>query len=446
MPNVVGPNQHDPVITVSDEWYERAVAVQAPVTQVLAKGPTQFVGGVAPKYLVRGDGARVWDPDGNEYLDYHMAVGPVSLGYRHPAVDAAMRAQIDDGINFSLMHPLEVEVSELVVDMVPAAELVRFGKSGAEATSAAIRLARAYTGRERVLSCGYHGWHDWYAGTLIPKAGVPQAVQDLIATFAYNDLASLEAAIDDDVAAVIMEPMTFVWPEPGFLEGVRDLAHRHGAVFILDEIWTGFRWARGGAQEYFGITPDLATVSKGMGNGVPISALVGAEDLMRVLDGPVFFYSTFGGEALSLAATKATLEVMRDEPVHEHLERLGVALRDGYNAIAAELGLGDVTSCSGHGARTLVTYSDTRTDPLVQKSIVQQELLRAGILWTGFHTMCYAHTDADVDYTLEAYRGALASLARALESGDPGAHLRGAPIEPVFRPSTGFHTKPRVRG
>ena len=442
MPNIVGPNPTDPDITRSDEWYARAIGVQPPVTQVLAKGPTQFVRGVAPKYLVRGDGARVWDVDGNEYLDYHMGVGPVSLGYRHPAVDEAIRRQLDDGITFSLMHPLEVEVSELVAELVPGAEMVRFGKSGAEATSAAIRLARAYTGRDKVVSCGYHGWHDWYIGTLPPKAGVPTAVQELISTFAYNDLASLEAAIDDETAAVIMEPMTFDWPDPGFLEGVKEIAHRHGALFVMDEIWTGFRWALGGAQEYFGVIPDLATVSKGMGNGVPISALVGPREIMRVLDGTVFFYSTFGGEALALAGTKATLEVMRDEPVHEHLERLGGRLRDGYNALAASHGLADVTACKGHGARTLVTFAGD-ADPLVQKSLVQQELIRDGILWTGFHTMCWAHTDDDVDYTLGAWDRALAALAVALESSDPAIHLRGDPIEPVFRAATGFHTKPK---
>lgn len=442
MPNKVGQNDHDPDISISDEWYARAVGIQPPVTQVLAKGPTQFVNGVAPKYLARGDGARVWDVDGNEFLDYHMGVGPVSLGYRHPAVDRAITEQLDSGITFSLMHPLEVEVSELVGELVPAAEMVRFGKSGAEATSAAVRLARAYTGRERVISCGYHGWHDWYIGTLPPKAGVPRAVQDLISTFAYNDLDSLEAAIDDQTAAVIMEPMTFDWPDPGFLEGVKEIAHRHGALFILDEIWTGFRWALGGAQEYFDVVPDLATVSKGMGNGVPISALVGRRDIMQVLDGGVFFYSTFGGETIALAGTKATLEVMRDEPVHEHLERLGNRLRDGYNELAASAGLSGVTQCKGHGARTLTTFAADGHDPLVLKSLVQQDLIRDGILWTGFHTMCYAHTDADVDYTLEAYERALGALAAAME-GDSSEALRGGPIEPVFRAATGFHTKPK---
>ncbi|NND84346.1 MAG: aminotransferase class III-fold pyridoxal phosphate-dependent enzyme, partial [Acidimicrobiia bacterium] len=282
MPNIVGHNEHDPVIATSDALYARAVGLQPPVTQVLAKGPTQYVNGVAPKYIARGEGARMWDVDGNEFLDYNMGVGPVTLGYRYPAVDDAIRRQLDSGITFSLMHPLEVEVSELIRDTVPSAEMVRFGKSGAEATSAAIRLARAYTGKEKVVCCGYHGWHDWFIGTLPPKAGVPQGVRDLVSTFAYNDLASLEAAIDDDTAAVILEPMTFGWPDEGFLAGVKEIAHRHGAVFIMDEIWTGYRWSLGGAQERFGVLPDLTTVSKGMGNGVPISALAGKAEIMQV--------------------------------------------------------------------------------------------------------------------------------------------------------------------
>ena len=445
MPNIVGHNDQDPVIAESNALYERAVGLQPPVTQVLAKGPTQYVNGVAPKYIAKGLGARMWDVDGNEYLDYNMGVGPVTLGYRYPAVDDAIRRQLDSGITFSLMHPLEVEVSELIRETVPSAEMVRFGKSGAEATSAAIRLARAYTGREKVVCCGYHGWHDWFIGTLPPKAGVPQGVQDLVSTFAYNDLASLEAAIDDDTAAVILEPMTFDWPDEGFLAGVKEIAHRHGAVFIMDEIWTGYRWALGGAQQRFGVTPDLTTVSKGMGNGVPISALAGRAEIMQVLDGTVFFYSTFGGETIALAGTKATIEVMQAEPVQEHLERLGDRLRDGYNAIAKEKGIAHLTGCKGHGARSLVTFDPEGGDPLHQKSLVQQELVRDGVLWSGFHTMSYSHTDADVDHTLEAYDRALGLHARAAEDGDWLGRLRGAPVEPVFRATTGFNTKPKDR-
>lgn len=432
-----------PDITKSEEWYARAVGLMPPPTQVLAKGPTQYVDGVAPKYLVRGAGARCWDVDGNQYLDYSMGVGPVSLGYAHPEVDEAIRRQLGDGITFSLMHPLEVEVSELLADVIPCAESVRFGKTGAEATSAAVRTARAYTGRDRVLTCGYHGWHDWYIGTLPRDAGVPQAVKDLVSTFSYNDLASLERSLDETVAAVILEPMTFEHPQPGFLEGVVELAHRHGAVVVFDEIWTGFRWALGGAQERYQVTPDLTTVSKGMGNGVPISALVGRRDIMAVLETDAFFFSTFGGETLALAATRATIEVMRRDRVPERIAEVGALLQQGYHKLTQKLGLDGVTSCDGYPARTVVSFSAEVADPLLQKSLVSQELIRQGILWQGFHTISAAHTEADVEITLAAYEAALGLLAEALEAGDLAERLLGTPIQPVFRRTGGFDTKPR---
>lgn len=433
-----------PDITRSDELHARAVGLMPPTTQVLAKGPTQYVDGVAPKYAARGRGATLWDVDGNEYLDYSMGVGPVSLGYCHPEVDAAIRRQLEDGITFSLMHPLEVEVSELIAETIPCAQSVRFGKSGAEATSAAVRTARAFTGRDRILSCGYHGWHDWYIGTLPRDAGVPGAVRELISTFAYNDLASLEASIDDATAAVILEPMTFEHPSPGFLEGVVEIAHRHGALVIFDEIWTGYRWAVGGAQERYGILPDLATVSKGMGNGVPISALVGRRDVMSVLESDAFFFSTFGGEALALAATRATIEIIRRDDVPAHMERVGAAVQSGVDELAHRHGLGDVVRCKGHPARSLVDFDASAGDPLLQKSLVQQELIRRGILWQGFHTISAAHTDGDVDRTLSAYDQALALLAAAVSAGDLADRIEGTPVQPVFRRTGGFDTKPRT--
>jgi len=371
MPNTVSPNDNDPIIAASDELWTRAVEVIPTGTQLLAKGPTQNVDGVAPKFLVRGSGTRVWDPDGNEFLDYTMGVGPLSLGYRYPAVDDAIRAQLDDGIIFSLPHPLEVEVSELVSEVIPCAESVRFTKTGAEATSAAVRVARAYTGREKVISCGYHGWHDWYISVLPRKAGVPQGVQDLIHTFPYNDADALAAALDDDVAAVIMEPMAFDWPEDGFLERVKQLTHANGSLLIFDEIWTGFRWSVGGAQQYFGITPDLATFSKSCANGMPIGLVTGRRDVMNVLEEDVFFFTTFGGEALTLAATKATIEIIRDENVPAHMHRLGQRIADGVAAIAGRNGLGDVVGVKGHPARTLAVFDAAGGDPLLQKSLVQ---------------------------------------------------------------------------
>lgn len=445
MPNTVATNEHDPDITTSNELWDRATQVIPTGTQLLAKGPSQNVDGVAPKFLVRGKGTRVWDADDNEFIDFTMGVGPLSLGYRYPAVDDAIRAQLDDGIIFSLPHPLEVEVSELVADVIPCAESVRFTKTGAEATSAAVRVARAYTGREKIISCGYHGWHDWYIGVLPRKAGVPQGVQDLINTFAYNDADALAAALDDDVAAVIMEPMAFDWPQDGFLERVQELAHANGSLLIFDEIWTGFRWSIGGAQQYFGVTPDLATFSKSCANGMPIGLLTGRREVMEVLEEDVFFFTTFGGEALTLAATKATIEIIRDENVPAHMHRLGQKIADGVAAIAGRTGLADIAGVKGHPARTLSVFDPAGGDPLLQKSLVQQALIRRGILWGGFHNLSYSHSDEDVDYLLDAYEVAFAELAEAVAEGNIASRLRGKPVQPIFRRTGDFDTKPKER-
>ena len=195
-----------------------------------------------------------------------MGVGPISLGYNYRPVDEAILRQLADGITYSLVHPLEVEVAELVREVIPNAEMVRYSKTGAEVTSAAVRVARAYTGRDKVLCCGYHGWHDWYVGTLPRDRGVPQAVKDLVHTFTYNDLDSLRNALDEDTACVIMEPMVFDFPAEGYLQSVKELCAQNGTLLIFDEMWTGFRIALGGAQEYFGVDADLACFSKAIAN------------------------------------------------------------------------------------------------------------------------------------------------------------------------------------
>jgi glutamate-1-semialdehyde aminotransferase len=430
----------------SEALYTRALSLIPAATQTLAKGPGQFVRGVAPKYLARGRGARVWDVDGNEYLDFSMAVGPLSLGYCYPAVDEAIRAQLRDGITFSLMHPLEVEVAELVREVVPGAESVRYSKTGADVTSAAVRLARAYTGRERVLCCGYHGWHDWFIATTERSAGIPAGARDLSFTLPYNDLEAALASIDAETACVILEPTTFEAPRPGYLEGLRRACDEAGALLVFDEMWTGFRLILGGAQQFFGVRADLACFSKAVANGMPLSMLTGRGDVMALLEKDVFFFTTFGGEALSLAAAKATIEEIRAKDVPAHLARLGRRLKEGYNEIAGELSLETATACVGYDCRTMVTFSAAAGDPLVLKSLVQQELLRRRILWQGFHNFSFSHTDADVDEALDAYREVLAVLKGAIELGDLRRRLLGEPVEPVFRRTSGFNTRPAPVG
>jgi glutamate-1-semialdehyde aminotransferase len=443
MKNSLRLDQSFPDITRSDELYARALGLIPSVTQTLAKGPGQFTKGVAPKYLERGLGSHVWDVDGNEYLDYVMAVGPLSLGYCYPAVDDAIRAQLASGITFSLMHPLEVEVAERVRDMIPNAERVRFSKTGCDVTSAAVRLARAYTGRNKVLCCGYHGWHDWYIAVTDRNAGIPDATRDMSFTFSYNDIDSVADSIDDEIACIILEPVVFEPPRDGFLNQLREICDAHGIVLIFDEMWTGFRLAPGGAQQYFGVNADLACFSKAVANGMPISMLTGRGPIMDLLERDVFFYTTFGGEALSLAAALATMTEIATGEVTAHLARQGRKLREGYNRIAMALDM-EYTRCSGFDCRSIVTFDAGAGNPLEIKSLLQQEMIRRGVLWSGFHTMSYSHSDADVAYTLECYRAALPIVDAAVRSGDVAGALRGEPVEPVFRRTGNFNVKPRV--
>ncbi|HEX4632631.1 MAG TPA: aminotransferase class III-fold pyridoxal phosphate-dependent enzyme, partial [Gemmatimonadales bacterium] len=425
----------------SDAWWTRARGLIPAGTQTLAKGPGQHVLGVSPKYLRRGRGSHVWDVDGTRYLDMTMGVGPLVLGYGHPAVDAAIRRQLDDGITFSLMHPLEVQVAEQIRAVVPCADSVRFSKTGADVTSAAIRLARAFTGRSKVLCCGYHGWHDWFVGTTDRASGITDAVREDTYTFDYNNPESFLAAMDDDVAAVILEPMVFEEPHQGFLELLRERCTLHGALLVFDEMWTGFRLAVGGAQQHFGVRPDLATFSKAVANGMPLSVLAGRADVMRLFDKDVFFFTTFGGEALSLAAAQATIDTLVAEDVPSHLARVGARIRDGVNALAESIGLADRVKCQGAGCRSLLTFPGA--DPLLSKSLVHQELLRRGVLWSGSHVVSAAHDDDDVDHILGAYAEVLPLLKEALGAGDVRARIQGTPIETSFRRATGFNTKPR---
>jgi len=442
MPNKVAFNEEYPIVTQSDKLYERALPIMTPVTQTLAKGPGQYINGVAPKYLKKGKGSRVWDVDGNEFLDYNMAIGPLSLGYCYPRVDEAIIEQLKDGITFSMMHELEVVLAELVHEIIPNAEAIRISKTGADVTSAAIRVARAYTGRKKVLCCGYHGWHDWYISVTSRSSGIPEEIKELTSTFEYNDLDSVRNALDEDVACVILEPFVFEAPKDNFLHEVKDLCDANGTLLIFDEMWTGFRIALGGAQEYFQVTPHLACYSKAFANGMPISLLTGRKEIMDKFREEVFFFTTFGGEALSLAAAIATIQEMKEKNVPAWLAEKGRRLKDGYNTLAADLDIAHYTKCTGYDCRSLVSFDASAGNPLELKSFVQQELIKRGILWSGFHNMSFSHTDEDVDYTLAAYREVLGLLKEAVSRQEVSSLLRGAAIEPVFRKVSNFNTKP----
>jgi glutamate-1-semialdehyde 2,1-aminomutase/spore coat polysaccharide biosynthesis protein SpsF len=417
-------------------WLERARKVIPGTAQTFSKGPDQHVQGVAPAFLQRGKGCRVWDVDGNSYIDYVQALLPNILGYADEAVNAAYAAQLTEGHSFSLPHPLEVELAERLTRLVPCAEMVRFGKNGSDATSGAVRVARAFTGRERVACCGYHGWQDWYIGSTTRNAGVPAAVAALTHPFPYNDLPRLKDLLDahpGEFAAVILEPVNFIEPAPGYLEGVKRLAHEHGALLIFDEICSGFHFGLGGAQRLFGVTPDLAAFGKAMGNGFPIACVCGRAEVMRVFE-EAFVSFTFAGEVASMAAAMKVLDVLEQTDALAQMRANGRVLQDGFNALAKAAGLSDRLRCVGRPAWSLLKFLDgAGKDCLLTRSLFAQEAVKRGVLLLVTHNLTAAHDAAAVEETLEAYAAVMKTLAGWLSDADPGAHLEGPMIRPVFR-------------
>ena len=420
----------------SESLLERALRVIPLGSQTFSKSFTQYPFGVSPYFIVRGKGGHVWDADGNEYVDFVNGLCAVTLGYGDPDVTRAVQAQLEDGVIFTLPHPLEMQVAEAIVDMVPCAEMVRFGKNGSDATAGAVRLARAFTGRDHVAVCGYHGWQDWYIGSTARNRGVPEAVQNLTHSFAYNDLESLRKLLADhpgQVAAVILEPMNSQLPKDGFLEGVKELAHRHGALLIFDEVITGFRYANGGAQEYFGVVPDLACFGKGIANGYPVSAIAGRAQVMKLME-EIFFSFTFGGEALSLAASLATLAKLKREPVVATMQQRGERLMKGAEGLLRRHGMGELLTVSGHPSWSFLNFRDQGGYSLYEiKTLFLQEVFARGILTLGTHNISYAHSESDVDRLLKVYDEVFPLLKAAVTERRLAQLLRCKPLEPLFK-------------
>jgi glutamate-1-semialdehyde 2,1-aminomutase/spore coat polysaccharide biosynthesis protein SpsF len=420
----------------SKAWLERSRKVIPGSAQTFSKSYNQYVQGVAPVFLARGKGSRVWDVDGNEYIDYVQGLLPNILGYAHPEVNAAAAAQTAQGHSFSLPHPIEVELAERLIRLIPCAEMVRFGKNGSDATSGAVRAARAFTKRERVACCGYHGWQDWYIGSTTRNGGIPAGVRALTHPFTYNDLSSLEKVLGEhtgEFAAVIMEPVNFWPPAPGFLEGVKSLARQHGALLIFDEICSGFHFGLGGAQKRFGVTPDLACFGKAMGNGFPISCIVGRADAMKIFE-EVFFSFTFAGEVASMAAAMKVLDILENTRAHLKMEKNGLVLQGGLNALAEESGLEDRIKCVGYPFWSLIRFLDVGgKENFLLRSLFSQECAKRGILLLATHNMTAAHEPIDIEQTLKVYAEVCKTMANWLSDPHPEKHLEGEMIQPVFR-------------
>jgi glutamate-1-semialdehyde aminotransferase len=420
----------------TNDLLERAYRVIPSASQTFSKGPNQWARGVSPHFLERGEGAWVWDVDGNKYLDWLMALGPVSLGYRFPETDAAIADQLGRGATFSQMNRLEVEVAEMLVDRIPCAEMVRFGKNGSDATTAAVRIARAVTGRKLVAACGYHGWHDWYIASTSRHLGIPEEVRALTKTFAYNDAASLErlfAQHPGQIACVVMEGVSVELPKPGFLEAVAAATKRHGALLVFDEIVAGFRIALAGAQERFGVTPDLACFGKAMANGMPLAAVVGRREPMEAFD-RIFFSGTFGGECLSLAAGKATMEAYDRYKVVDHIWRTGTKLLDGTERLVADYQLGAAIKTLGMPPRSILAFPhEDERESRIRRTYFMQECVKRGLLYMGVNNASLAHGDGEVAFTLGVFGEVMPLFRDALAAGDFERRLAGPPTDPIFR-------------
>ena len=431
--------------------YARSKQLQVTVHRLIPGGAHTYAKGddqypeLAPGFIDYGNGCHVWDVDGNEYIEYGMGLRSVTLGHAYaPVVDAAYRA-MQRGCNFTRPAAIEVQAAEALLGMVPTGEMVKFAKNGSDVTTAALKLARAYTGRDLVAVCGdqpFFSVDDWFIGSTAMPGGIPEAVRRQTLKFRYNDLASLVAlfeAYPGQIACVVMEAETTEAPADGYLGSVIDLCHRHGALFVLDEMITGFRWHNGGAQTLYGITPDLSTFGKGIGNGFAVSALVGKAEIMErggLLHDKerVFLLSTtHGAETHSLAAAMATMHTYQELDVIGQMHRQGERLARGVRQAAADLGIEDYFEVAGRASNLIFVTRDAdknRSQPF--RTLFMQETIRRGLLMPSF-IISFAHSDADVDYTIEAVAAALRVYCRALEDGVEH-YLVGRAVKPVFRP------------
>jgi glutamate-1-semialdehyde 2,1-aminomutase len=420
----------------SREYLGKAEHLIPALSQTFSKAPYSFVQGVYPVYLERGEGSHVYDVDGNNYIDYLLGLGPILLGYRHPSVDNAVKKQLESGITFSMPHPLELEVAEELSKIIPCAEMTKYTKTGSDAVTAAIRAARAITERDHIAYCGGGGvWHDWYITITSRNRGIPSFNRDLISTFEYNNIDSLKKIFEDHrnkVAAVCIEPTVFSPPKEDFLGQVKKLASENGAILIFDEVVTGFRFALGGGQEYFGVIPDIAAVGKGMANGMPLGAIVGKRDFMKVFD-DVFYSTTYAGETLSLVACAATINEIKTKKVIEQIWGTGRMLMDGFNKLAKEVGVN--AGCVGYPIRMKIECRDEDgKDSYLLKSLFLQETIRRGVLFhPGITYISYSHTKEDVQKTLEACHESLRILKKGIAEKNVKSLLKGEVAKTVFK-------------
>ena len=408
-----------------------------------AKGDDQYPVH-APGFITRGEGCHVWDVDGNEFIEYGMGLRSVTLGHAYRPVVEAAQQQMLLGSNFTRPSPLEVECAEAVLSVIENAEMVKFAKNGSDVTTAAVKLARAYTARDLVAICGdqpFFATDDWFIGSTPMSSGIPQSIRDLTLKFRYNDISSLKRLFDDHpgkIACIMMEAATAVAPAQNFLEDVQNLCRQKGALFILDEMITGFRWHIGGAQKFYGLDPDLSTFGKAIANGFSLSALVGKRDIMEIgglchnTERVFLLSTTHGAETHALAAALKTIEIYRDKNVVEYLWKIGELVSTQINHAAQELGLGDHFQVIGLPCNLVYATRDREKKPSQPfRTLFLQETIKRGLLMPSL-VVSFSHTEQDIRRTIEGVAEALVVYRSALDEGVE-KYLVGRPVKPVFR-------------
>lgn len=420
----------------SSRFHSQVKNIIPGASQTFSKSSTQYPVGISPLFVEKAKGAYVWDIDNNRYFDLVNSLAAITLGYRNRTVDRSVKKQLKKGSIFSLPGKLEAEVAEQIINLVPSAEQVRFGKNGTDATTAAIRLARSYTGRDDVAVCGYHGWQDWYIGSTSRNKGVPESVSNHTHTFKYNDLESLKeinAACPNGLAAVILEPMNSDWPAPGWLESIRHFCDQNGAILIFDETITGFRFKAGGAQEEFNVLPDLTTLGKGIANGFPLSAITGKRELMQEMN-EIFYSGTFGGDLISLAAAKAVLGLHQKEDITGKLGKIGNELANNVNEIISNVGLEGCFSLSGHPTWKILKWQDHEIASSAEiKTLFLQEMFKRGVLILSSHNVSLSMNPRKISQISQIYAEVLNLISSALNKGTVKVLLEAPPLVPLFR-------------
>ncbi len=419
--------------TKSDAFFKRVSKVIPTASQTFSKSSIQYSKGASPLFLEKGDGAMVWDIDGNRYIDYVGALLPIILGYNDKDVNDAIKMQLKRGISFSLPTTLELDLAELIVKSIPSAEMVRFAKNGSDATSAAIRLARAYTGKDIIAVSGYHGWHDWYIGTTSRNLGVPETISEYTKSFEFNNINSFKKLLlnnKNKVAAVIIEPESGIPACPFFLKELREITLKNNIVLVFDEIVTGFRVHFSGAQAKYKIKPDLSCFGKSLANGMPLSVITGRKDIMILMD-DIFFSGTFNGEALSIAASIATIKKLKKLNVTNKIISYGKYIKEKICSLINKYDLKKSIILTGEDWRPYFIIKDK--NKILVTTLFRQTCVKYGILICSGFNFSYSHLDPKITKKCNmAFDNIFKEMKEILKSKEPEKFLKGSLIEPIF--------------